>query len=279
MNVDWTACLGPNTRIPHDVIFTFPEEEDYEDIGAHKLLLAMASEVFFSQFFGPMAEAKDVIAVVDTRREVFNVMVEFIYNKNPVWDKFTKCETYFEIYQVADFYLIESLKAAVEDAVRKVKISEANFEEVSLCADRNGHFDKFSASVLETCALFLSENYGSYEKILQFVGQYKGSSSILVQIMRLVKTSKASLKSEKCTFSLTGFNFFDRGYFICHDCFAPDDDESTICKFCIESCHRGHNVSGPVTHGEFSAFYCDCGAGNLRRKKSCRNISEQDIPH
>ena len=35
---------------------------------------------------------------------------------------------------MADFYLIESLKAAVEDAVRKVKISEANFEEVSLCA-------------------------------------------------------------------------------------------------------------------------------------------------
>ena len=78
MNVDWKSCLGPNTRIPHDVIFTFPEEEDYEDIGAHKLLLAMASEVFFSQFFGPMAEAKDVIAVVDTRREVFNVRPRYL---------------------------------------------------------------------------------------------------------------------------------------------------------------------------------------------------------
>jgi hypothetical protein len=112
----------------------------------------------------------------------------------------------------------------------------------------------------------------------QIVGQYKGNSSILVQIMGLVKTSTVGLKSEKCTFALTGYNLFDRGYFICHDCVGTDDDESTICKFCIEICHKGHNVSSTASTGENSFFYCDCGAGGLRRKQHCRNISEQDIP-
>eukprot|EP00092_Neocalanus_flemingeri_P002898 GFUD01003100.1.p1 GENE.GFUD01003100.1~~GFUD01003100.1.p1 ORF type:complete len:274 (-),score=60.48 GFUD01003100.1:44-865(-) len=273
MNVDWKSYLGPNTRIPHDVVFIFPEEEGSEDIGAHKVLLAMASEVFHGQFYGPMSESEaDVLAVVDNTREAFNIMVEFIYNKIPNWDGFSKFELFFQVYKVADFYLLDKLKAAVEDAVKNFVITEANFQELSLCADRNGFFSNLADSVFESCASFLSQNFGSYEKILQFIDQYNGDPSILLKIMRLMKKDETSVKRKGCSFAETGFNYTVGGYYVCHDCLGLDDEESTICKFCIERCHSGHNVSGHVDVGDM--FFCDCGAGLLRKKQPCSVIPE-----
>ena len=268
MNVDWKVCLGPNSLIPHDVFFTFPNQEGAEDVGAHKVLLGQASEVFHGQFYGPMRGDKDVIAVVDTTREAFNIVVEFIYSKAPDYEKFISFELLFEVFRVADFYLLDQLTKSVEDAVRNIQVTEDIFEELSGCAEENDN-SGLAPVVLETCATFLNKNFGSYERILEFVDQYKGDSGTFLKIMRLVKKNKNLVGGLACSFEKTGFEFADHeGYYTCDDCWSFYEEEeqpSTICKFCITKCHSGHRISGP--HSD--VFFCDCGAGLLRREILC----------
>ena len=174
MNVDWKACLGPNTRIPHDVIFTFPEEEDYEDIGAHKLLLAMASEVFFSQFFGPMAEAKDVIAVDDTRREVFNVMVEFIYNREHAWEK-EELSFLAEMYYLVEKYHLDDLKEELLDSITKHPVNRSNLLEVAILAEKQAqpHPD-LSKRLYNIAAMVLKNSFnGNIKEVLKLFSEVK----------------------------------------------------------------------------------------------------------
>eukprot|EP00092_Neocalanus_flemingeri_P069882 GFUD01085714.1.p1 GENE.GFUD01085714.1~~GFUD01085714.1.p1 ORF type:complete len:252 (+),score=30.23 GFUD01085714.1:41-796(+) len=242
-NVDWQKCLGRNTRIPHDISFTFPDEKDSEDIGAHKMMLAMVSDVFYGQFYGSIPEAKNIIPVKDSAREAFKIMIEFIYNKTPDWARFTDFELYFEVYKLADFYLIKNLESAVLYAIQKLEITETNFRELSSCADRYDHLEKLSNTVLENCALFLCENFGSFQKILEFINIYKGDPGILLKIMRMIRRDHG------------------QGYYTCLDCFP--NRIFTLCKFCIETCHEGHQVNGPTD----STFYCDCGSGGLATKQ------------
>ena len=225
------------------------------------MILAMVSDVFYGQFYGSMSESRDIIEINDSTHEAFKIMIEFTYSKTPDWMKFTKLELYFDVYKLADFYLMEKLKSVLSDAVKNIVITETNFNELSSCADRNGQFEKLSSSVFENCALFLSQSYGSYEKILELIRNHKGDSVILMKILRMIKVSEVS-ENSKCVF----------GYFYkCLDCTTPTHfTHSTICKPCIERCHAGHNISEYYEKW----FYCDCETGLLVTEEPCRVISE-----
>ena len=70
-----------------DVRFWFKEEESglVKEVRAHKQILSFASDVFNREFFGTI-KTEDEIEVKDVTQEVFQAMMEAIYNKKPDWN-------------------------------------------------------------------------------------------------------------------------------------------------------------------------------------------------
>lgn len=54
-----------------DVSFTFPEEDDVEDINAHRLILASRSPVFQAMFYGPLADTSNKIEIKSISKQAF----------------------------------------------------------------------------------------------------------------------------------------------------------------------------------------------------------------
>ena len=101
----------------HDVRFRLP---DGSEVGGHKFVLALASPVFESQFYGPMAtENTDVVTVRDVDSKAFRLLLECVYNSGPVesWD--LAPEEYWDLFNAAHLYIVPVLMMHCE-----VKLSE-----------------------------------------------------------------------------------------------------------------------------------------------------------
>ena len=66
-----------------DVTFQLPDESE---VKAHKIILGVSSQVFYSQFFGPMADksVETVIVPDDIDTNAFRRMIKSIYNSGNI---------------------------------------------------------------------------------------------------------------------------------------------------------------------------------------------------
>ena len=89
--------FGPTTSAcpPPDVTFLVRTLEGIVvEVKAHKQILAFASEVFNKEFYGSMM-SEDVIAIKDSTQEVFQLFMEFIYNKQSDWKSYDLRSLFF----------------------------------------------------------------------------------------------------------------------------------------------------------------------------------------
>ena len=119
--LDMTTLISRLHRSPgdqhHDVSFRLP---DGSEVGGHKLVLAVASPVFESQFYGPMAaENTDVVTVKEVDSKAFRLLLECVYNSGPVesWD--LTPDDYWNLFNAAHLYIVPVLMKHCE-----VKLSE-----------------------------------------------------------------------------------------------------------------------------------------------------------
>lgn len=82
-----------------DVKFTFPNDDQFEEVPAHKAILATASPVFRAMFYGSLKEA-DVVEIVDSSAEVFKDFLKVVYQPKIA----LKLENISEVVRVADKY-------------------------------------------------------------------------------------------------------------------------------------------------------------------------------
>ena len=89
-----------------DVTFQLP---DGSELKAHKIILSVSSEVFYSQFFGPLADKTvDTVKVLDNiESDAFRRMIESIYNSGNVPDLETN--EYMDLLEAANFYLLRDV--------------------------------------------------------------------------------------------------------------------------------------------------------------------------
>ena len=76
-HVKWDQyILTSEPPLPHDVtfrVFSMEDESIFQEVSAHRLLLAAASEVFHAQFFGALASTQKVVAIRETTFKAFKV--------------------------------------------------------------------------------------------------------------------------------------------------------------------------------------------------------------
>ena len=89
-----------------DVTFQLPNGSE---VNAHKIILGVSSEVFYSQFFGPLADKSvETVKVEDNiESDAFRRMIESIYNSGNVPDLETN--EYMDLLEAANFYLLRDV--------------------------------------------------------------------------------------------------------------------------------------------------------------------------
>jgi len=194
--------MSTESGIPTDIKFMFMGEADgfpiVEEIRAHKLILALASDVFKNWFYGGFAD-DSTVEIKDVKKESFGAMIDFIYNKETdvtIYDFENLCTLYF----LADRYNINVLKRETLKAIRKKEVSPSNVLDVSLLADKHSAHEELVEVLYEAAAESLSTKFANnLDKVVEFYTEIDTSASSasvscksLVKIMKRVKRVRKS---------------------------------------------------------------------------------------
>eukprot|EP00092_Neocalanus_flemingeri_P104798 GFUD01134277.1.p1 GENE.GFUD01134277.1~~GFUD01134277.1.p1 ORF type:complete len:265 (-),score=78.28 GFUD01134277.1:40-834(-) len=184
-----SKCLEPNSIIPTDITFVFQSggpRREVKKVKAQKAILAIASDVFEKEFYGDMKETKDEIAIVDASQEVFQAMVDFIYNKQPNWKDFS-VSFLCSLYYLAEKYIIGDLKAEIIATISDLKITKEKVLEIAHLAEDNSHHEPLSEALYDVAAAVLKAEFkDKVEKVYEFFEKAEFSQVNAVVMFKLM---------------------------------------------------------------------------------------------
>jgi len=145
---------------PPDVTFIVKTKEGIiAEVKAHKLILAFASDVFNREFYGSMT-SEDVIEIKDSTQEVFQLFMEFIYNKQLLWKDYD-LRTLASLYYLGEKYNVKVLRDQIIISVPDHQVNRGNVLEIATLAEEVIHHDQLSQVLYQTAAVFLKGEFGS----------------------------------------------------------------------------------------------------------------------
>ena len=247
--------LSSTAGTPTDVKFLFKEKSEtgtiVKEIRAHKLILALESNVFQTSFYGGFAD-DDSIEITDASREAFVVMIEFIYNK------ITDVSRYdFEIlcgtYYLADKYNIDELKQETLRSIRckRKDISAGNAIEVAYLAEQYSAHEELADILYKAVSHKLSIKFGGklseasefFKNIASDATPISGKS--LLRILGDLKTVPPAALCGNCRASPCR-----SGSKVTIDHFVPGAKVSAPASFVYDGCHYfniGYQQLGQIT--------------------------------
>ena len=201
-------CLSADFGIPTDIKFLFKKEVDgstiIEEIKAHKCILALASDVFKTGFYGGFEDnGSIVITDAEVTKESFDAMISFIY------DKMTNMSNYdfdilCSIYYLADKYNIPVLEKKILEVIQSKEISIENVVDIGVLAVKYEVHDKLAEAIYEACAQRLSRIFNSdLNKAVEYLKKIDADGSLdffsyksVMKIMARLKAPESSCLSE-----------------------------------------------------------------------------------
>jgi len=142
------------------------------NLRAHKHFLASVSSVFRKQFFGKLAEEKDVIDIKETTFDAFKFLLNYIYTGSEVGVEGEGLEEVFEIINLAEKYDIKTLSDEIPKHLEELYIEETNVLDVSRTAEVFKHFESVSNQLLIRCSDFLKLILKTDEDIASFCNSF-----------------------------------------------------------------------------------------------------------
>ena len=192
-----SKCLEPNSDgPPADVTFKFKEAK--ESVKAHKLILAISSEVFNREFYGSL-KVEDEIEIVDANKDVFQAMVDFIYNKAHI--NWKECAPTFlcSLYYLAEKYNLTDLKQLIVDSIADQKVTKENALDVARIAEDNNHHQPLCEALYEVVAYSLNREFGSrLQSAIDFFNEHGIDENIALVMMKLMVRLRMMYKTNIC---------------------------------------------------------------------------------
>jgi len=186
-----------STSPPADVRFVFHASEAQGEgqggsrqVRAHKLILAITSDVFSREFYGSM-KSEDEIEIKDASCDVFQAMIDFIYGKEV---NLIACDMNFicALYNVAEKYNIVALRDKIILAIPEHKVSMVNVVDLAMLAEDCIVHPVLSQALYNAVAGFLKKAFsGSLDKALDFLAESKANEKqawVLYKVMVLIKS-------------------------------------------------------------------------------------------
>ena len=169
----------------------FTSQNNYElpgKIGAHKIILAAASDVFENEFFGSF-ESEDKVIIVDASQEVFQVMIDYIYNKQPLNLNEYDVNVLAPLYYLADKYIISDLSEKIVTAVAECGVSRENVLGVAVMAEASPHLP-LSEALNKAVHSFLEKEFNNdASEILKFfteADEYEKHALVILNVLKVV---------------------------------------------------------------------------------------------
>jgi len=174
--------LSAEFGIPADIKFLFKKKlvdgsTDIQEIGAHKCILALASDVFKKGFYGGM-EDNGCIEIIDVTKEAFDVMVKFIYDKETDMSSYD-LNMLCSIYYLSDKYNIPALEKVTLEAVNSKEIEVENIIDVGTLAIQHAVHEKLANALYEASAQRLSRMFnGQLNKAVDYLREIDAGDSL-----------------------------------------------------------------------------------------------------
>jgi len=185
--------LNPKFRCcpPTDLRFWFKEEGGVvKEVRAHTQILAAASDVFYTEFYGSFIVENDV-EIKDACQEVFQAMIDFIYNKKLIF-KDVSLDFLASLYYNAEKYNLEDLRDEIVDFIPEYKITKENFLQVAVVAEDSVLHQELSEALYEAVVRFVKKNKSVVNDLYTDENEEHA-----VAIFKIIKRSN-EVKSEVC---------------------------------------------------------------------------------
>eukprot|EP00092_Neocalanus_flemingeri_P021867 GFUD01023722.1.p1 GENE.GFUD01023722.1~~GFUD01023722.1.p1 ORF type:complete len:273 (-),score=76.30 GFUD01023722.1:16-834(-) len=188
-------CLESNHIVPTNIKFLFKmENNSVKEVNAHKMILAVASDVFGKEFYGSLKKDEDESDIVDASQEVFQVMINFIYNKPTNWEDYT-ISFLCSLYYLAEKYNIGDLKTDIIISIPGHKITRENVLQIVSLAEENSHHEPLSEAIYDVATAFLKQVFeGKLQKASDFFSEALVSAEFnamaLAKIMAMLNKIK-----------------------------------------------------------------------------------------
>jgi len=205
--VDWMTFLNDDSEMPTDISFKVYDNgsvlteagehlnsEMYKMFRAHKYLLAIVSETFRRQFFGPLAEMSEPVIVEQTSSKAFRIMLDFIYQKGSQFAFPTEnFSCLFEVRNLGERFFLAGLVKKTEEEISTRQLSEANLIEAVKAAQNYVHlFPEISNELMVRCNDYFTKNYKTLEKIRKILSDHKDSEIETSLIMMMIRSEPAN---------------------------------------------------------------------------------------
>jgi hypothetical protein len=183
----------------HDVVFVILDAtgEVAGEIKAHKLLLSTVSEVFKVQFFGPFPDVVKAetgvsrVEVNDASLQGFQTVVSFIYaGDETLISGLQDLDLLFEIYRLADKYLLPELRLLAKSRIEVYPLSSRNYAAVLRTISQYENLQPFvglSEDLKLRCAVAVRREWASVADCMKFIStDYEDDQDAKMALMQII---------------------------------------------------------------------------------------------
>jgi len=181
-----------------DVTFSFNEmssvDESKKEIKANKVILALASEVFKTQFFGSIP-AGTVVPVEDSNAEAFGIFIDILYNVK-IELKDLHPILLGDLFYLAEKYQVVSVKVAIVEDVKLRQIEIKDILEILKVAESRSQLVQFADSLYKLCLKVILKSYDNIIKVFGMFDPDVEDESTSRLLHRLMFKAKYYLKDK-----------------------------------------------------------------------------------
>lgn len=172
------------------------------EVKAHKMILALVSDVFVKEFFGSMKEEEDEIDIKDASQEVFQAMIDFIYNKHVDIGEYDLVFT-SQLYNLAEKYNIQDLRREIIASIPKHDMTDENVLDVAILAEENIHHKPLCEELYTAATGYLMKKFdGKLDNAVEFISHTEATQAnglvLIKMITRMKEMPPIATKCENC---------------------------------------------------------------------------------
>jgi len=186
--------LSENSEIPPDIIFKFcsASGDGADVVAAHKMILAMVSQIFRNMFYvhNTVDKSANEILIEDSNKPTFQMMIDAVYNVKPMKESLQgkSVDEMFAVLYLVTKYKISSLELAVKECLSSFTITEDNALDVADDAmEYLATFEEAAQSLLLSCAKLLKSKLTDNESFVRIVAENGDRMATVHKLALLIK--------------------------------------------------------------------------------------------
>jgi len=187
--------------IPFDVTFHIVENGQLHEVKAHKMILAMVSDIFKTMFFATEVGNKtaNAIKIEKTTAPAFQIMIDAVNSSKSIADSLRgkSVQEIFDVVNLVERYQIPELMSAVQEFLSEYTITEDTVLEVAEEAmEYTNMFEDEANILLHACAKFLKAKFKDLDSVYTFAEANKDQKEVFSTLLAMMKNVTATESSD-----------------------------------------------------------------------------------